>query len=609
MALVRCVECGGNVSSLAPNCPACGCPVSHSVAANAQGAAAPGNHQSIGDYELIGLLGVGGMGRVHRARHRLTHQLVALKELAPELASDPHLRERFVTEARVLARLSHPNLVRLLSFQEQEGRFSLAMELVEGQPLDEMLERDGKLSAERAVDYATQALSGLGHAHEQGVLHRDIKPSNLLVRSDGVVKVTDFGVAKLEGGQRLTSTGVAVGTVWYMSPEQIRGETADLRTDIYAMGVTLFEMLCGDPPFDSDSDYEVRRCHVEERAPDLSKRIQGLSPAITAAVARALDKRPERRFPSAASFAEALKYEAPAALIEKVPTPRPKPAAPRKPVPQAITPTRSPATGPFGSPPTPVTTPTGMPSRLTVRRVSAVAAALYALLPVVWGSGGDLEIFWMTPADDFVGWGQAAWLLRRTAFLAAAIRLWSTLSPAKAAFVPLVFGGMGFYVLRFPLLFLQSWGQPSYWVAGAAGFASALLLLWQAGLRARSELGEVSAPVVRLAVFLGVASGLFWAFDTSGLWPTTLLSVFVTLYALRLLRPGRVGRTAATRWFLATVIVDGFIWPLSQLSFEAPLILWTPTAVNMVRATALACAVFGVGWLQRDEDLQQAGDG
>src|ERR1700761_3279748 len=201
------------------------------------------------DFELKSIIGAGGMSVVYRGQHRVTGQEVAIKILPPELAVHEELKARFVEEARVLAKLEHPNIVHLNNFTEAGGRMCLVMQFVEGVTFESNIVSSGKVPADEALRITIEVCKGLEYAHSQGVIHRDIKPSNVLVRSDGAVKVTDFGIAKMMGNSRLTSTGQTMGTVRYMSPEQVRGKMADARSDLYSLGITLYEALCGATPF------------------------------------------------------------------------------------------------------------------------------------------------------------------------------------------------------------------------------------------------------------------------------------------------------------------------------------------------------------------------
>lgn len=256
-------------------------------------------------YEVEELIGQGGMGQVVKARHNLTYQVVAIKTLSPHLASDPGLRERFLQEARALAGLDHPNIMTLYTFLEEEGKFFLVMQYIDGQDVDAMFRRCGGISSRGCVPIYQLALRGLGYAHRQGIIHRDLKPANIMVTRDGRVKLTDFGIALIQGGLRLTVTGAQVGTVFYMAPEQIQGSPATPRSDLYAMGVSLFETLAGRLPFEGD-DYAVRKGHVEDPAPDI-RQFRPDTPEIVAQVLnRALSKRPEQRFQNADEFCDAL---------------------------------------------------------------------------------------------------------------------------------------------------------------------------------------------------------------------------------------------------------------------------------------------------------------
>jgi serine/threonine-protein kinase len=245
------------------------------------------------------------MGQVVKAIHDLTGQIVAIKTLSPHLAADPGLRERFLQEARALAGLDHPNIMTLHTFLEEEGKFYLVMQYIDGQDVDAMFRRCCGLRPHAAIPIFQLSLRGLGYAHRQGIIHRDLKPANILVTRDGRVKLTDFGIALISGGLRLTVTGAQVGTVFYMSPEQIQGALAGPRSDIYAMGVSLFEVIAGRLPFEGD-DYTVRKGHVEDPCPDIRMWCPETPEQVATAIARAMAKQPERRFQTAEAFGDAL---------------------------------------------------------------------------------------------------------------------------------------------------------------------------------------------------------------------------------------------------------------------------------------------------------------
>src|SRR5262249_42452364 len=199
----------------------------------------------LGDYRLLEVLGQGGMSVVYKARHRVTEQDVAIKVLPPDLAIYDDVKARFVEEARTLAKLEHPNIVHLYNFAEAEGRLHLVMQYAEGTTFEQQIARSGRIQWPEAARVGLGVLDALSYAHARGVIHRDIKPSNILVRGDGSVKVMDFGIAKMLTSTRLTATGQTMGTVRYMSPEQVRGKDLDGRSDLYSLGVTMFEGLTG----------------------------------------------------------------------------------------------------------------------------------------------------------------------------------------------------------------------------------------------------------------------------------------------------------------------------------------------------------------------------
>jgi eukaryotic-like serine/threonine-protein kinase len=261
---------------------------------------------AIGDYQVIDILGAGGMGKVYKVRNVISDRVEAMKILLPDLAAMPELADRFLREIKVLAILDHPNIAQLRTAVRAANQLLMVMEFVDGETLEHRL-RQGSLPLASALDYAAQALSALEFAHSHGVVHRDIKPANMMLTQSGVVKLMDFGIAKATADHKLTMTGTTMGSVYYMSPEQIQGAaTLDGRADLYSMGITLYELVTGKRPFDGESQYSIMAAHLE-RAPvppiTLDPRLpQALNDAILMAVA----KDSNARFQSAGAFRNAL---------------------------------------------------------------------------------------------------------------------------------------------------------------------------------------------------------------------------------------------------------------------------------------------------------------
>jgi serine/threonine protein kinase len=262
----------------------------------------------IGPYRLLEKIGEGGMGIVFRGIHIKLEQEVAIKALLPVLSSDPVMKERFINEAKIQARLSHPNVVNILNYLEEAGNVFLVMEFIRGETLEKMLIRKADaLAMEEAIMTSYQVLDALAFMHSKGVIHRDIKPSNIMLAEDGRVKVTDFGIAKVTGEKGYTKTGVKIGTMWYMSPEVIKGQEATALSDIYSFGITLFQMVTGRVPFTGDSEYTIMKAHLEEEPPSPWE-INPLVPReMGKIVFRAIAKDPGQRYQSAREFAESLK--------------------------------------------------------------------------------------------------------------------------------------------------------------------------------------------------------------------------------------------------------------------------------------------------------------
>jgi WD40 repeat protein len=267
--------------------------------------------EQISSYRLEGEIARGGMGIVYRGVHTVFEEVVAIKAIFPELMLSQDLRDRFLNEARIQRRLQHANIVQIREFLVERDRFYIVMELIQGETLAQRLCRcGGPMTASEAIGICRQALEGLGFAHAQGVIHRDIKPSNIMLTREGVAKLTDFGIARGIDTAKRTRTGIALGTAAYMSPEQIQGAKLDHRTDIYSMGITLYEMLTGRVPFgrpkDSDSDFPILTAHTTQPPPPPRQFAPGIPLHLEATVLKALAKKPEDRFQTCGDFQSAL---------------------------------------------------------------------------------------------------------------------------------------------------------------------------------------------------------------------------------------------------------------------------------------------------------------
>jgi serine/threonine protein kinase len=259
-----------------------------------------------GKYMVIKVVGRGGMGIVYQAEDTKLQRHVALKFLPPELVLSPEARERFVLEARAAAALSHPNICTIYEIHEEEEKPFIAMEYIEGMSLKAKI-TDGAMNAGKAVDIAAQLAEGLEEAHRKGIIHRDIKSANVMVTDKGQAKIMDFGLAKVKGGTLLTREGTTLGTVAYMSPEQALGKDLDHRTDIWSLGVVLYEMLSGKLPFHGDHEASILYTVVHEEPKPLKAVKPDVAPELQQVVARALKKSPEARYASAGEFGKDLR--------------------------------------------------------------------------------------------------------------------------------------------------------------------------------------------------------------------------------------------------------------------------------------------------------------
>ena len=259
-----------------------------------------------GRYELGLLLGAGGMASVYQATDRMLQRTVAVKVLGPPYDHDPAFVERFRREARAAAGLSHPNIVAIFDSGSQAGIHYLVMEYVEGETLAELLRRQGALEPGRAAEVARWVCQALAAAHARGLVHRDVKPANVLISHDGLVKVADFGIATAAATATLTGNGALLGTAAYLSPEQARGGPVDARSDVYALGCVLYELVCGAPPFVADSPLAVVAQQVAEAPTPPSRRNPRVGAALEAVVMTALEKQPGRRYQTASAMGQEL---------------------------------------------------------------------------------------------------------------------------------------------------------------------------------------------------------------------------------------------------------------------------------------------------------------
>jgi len=289
--------------------------------------------EQVSSYRMEEEIARGSMGIVYRAVHTVFEEIVAIKAILPELTLNPELRQRFLNEAKIQRRLEHPNIVQIRKFLIHQEKLYIVMEFIEGETLADRLRRLGRpMPVSDVILIFRQMLEGLGFAHSQGVIHRDIKPSNIMLTGQGVAKLTDFGIAHALGTANFTRMGKALGAPAYMSPEQIQGAQLDHRTDLYSLGILLYEMLAGRVPFehpqDADSDYAVLTAHINQAPTPPSHWVPNIPPPLEAATLKALEKRPENRFASCEEFQAGL-LRSPAPTGGPAIVPQPEPVVPK----------------------------------------------------------------------------------------------------------------------------------------------------------------------------------------------------------------------------------------------------------------------------------------
>lgn len=364
-----------------------------------------------GRYLIQELLGQGGMSAVYKAMDENLNRVVAVKLIHPHLSTDPEFVRRFEEEARAVAQLRHPNIIQVFDFDHDDDVYYIVFEFVPGETLQDRLKRlhenDRRMDIEKTISIGAKLADALNYAHERNLIHRDVKPANVMLNVNNDPVLMDFGIVKIMGGTQHTATGAVMGTARYMSPEQIKGERVDERTDLYSLGVLLFEMAGGRAPFESDSAMTIMMMHVNDPVPDLRQLRPDVPLGLIQVINRALQKDKEKRFSRASEIARMLRHPglsatapSPAAqqtIVEPAPKPKASEPEPERPAPTpgstgpAATPAaeREPATA--STPPASVASPSGAGGAGLLKRPALIGGAIgLVVLAIVCVAGASL---------------------------------------------------------------------------------------------------------------------------------------------------------------------------------------------------------------------------